>query len=103
MTWNYRIMRKIIVDKTGATETQYGIVEAYYSAKGDVIPHSWTENFCSPFGETIDDLIKDFSWMMAALRLPILDHNGAKCEPATMLADDIQKWVDAMCDVQGEA
>ena len=100
--WNHRVMRKVFVSEH-ETVVQYGIVEAHYHTKGDKLPHSWTEEFMEPYGDTLPDLIKDFARMMAALSLPVLDHNGAEIEPAAVLADELQQWIDSMREVQGHA
>lgn len=102
MVWNHRVMRRVQVDPRGETLVTYGIVEAHYEKRGG-LPHSWTEGYMEPMGESMTELIQDFACMLAALRLPVLDHNGSECEPAVLLADDIQKWIDAMRDIQGEA
>ena len=101
--WNHRIMRRIYVDPTGKTTVRYGIVEAHYEKRGDDMPHSWMEEFIAPEGDTLPSLIKDFSQMLAALSKPILDHNGSRCEPATITSDELQQWVDALRDAEGEA
>ena len=98
MTWNYRIMRRMENGKP-----MYGIVEAHYTKRGDTKPHSWTQGYSEPFGETLEELTKDFAWFMAALRWPVLDEEGNECEPQLMQVDTLQKWIDEMADVQGEA
>lgn len=103
MPWNHRIQRRVYVDKAGNTTVQYGIVEAFYKERGDKLPHSWTEDFMAPSGETVAELTKEIAYMLAALRLPILNHNGGEVEPATLTADEIQLWVDELADVKGEA
>ena len=101
--WNYRIMRKVQHDPKFGTSVTYGIVEAHYEKRGDELPNTWTEEYVEPMAENLPDLIKDFAWMMTALTKPVLDHNGSACEPATILVDELQQWLDARADAQGEA
>lgn len=103
MTWNHRIQRRVEVGPTGETHVSYGIVEAHYDKRGDKTPVSWTEDYMAPTGETLPELIKDFAWFMAALRHPVIDHNGAECEPAALLADEIQQWANAVTEAKGNA
>ena len=92
---NHRVMRRVH-GSSKETSVEYGIVEAFYHTKRDKLPYTWTEEFMRPSGETMEELIKDFAWMMEALSLPILDHNGSECEPAATLADDLKQWIAAM-------
>lgn len=40
-------------------------------------------------------MVNDFAWMLAALTKPILDEEtGKEVEPAKILKDDLQKWID---------
>lgn len=98
MSWNYRVFR--CVDP--ANSPYYEFREAHYDEGGKV--NGWTEGSASPVGETFSDLIKDLAWLIGALNKPILDgETGEECEPAQMLADDLQQWVDARAGTQGEA
>lgn len=48
--------------------------------KGELIPHSWTENPVTPIGETVDELRIELELFLGALDLPVLkeitDENG---------------------------
>ena len=100
--WNYRIMRMVEIHPTMGESITYGIVEAHYENRGDAKPHSWSEEYCHPMGETLGELTKDFAWFLTALTKPVLDENGNECAPAVMLADDLQKWLDARAEAKGE-
>lgn len=98
MTWNYRVFR--CTDPDGSSF--YEVREVYYNKDKEV--NGWTEEGCSPAGDTFGDLIKDFAWFLAALNKPILDDKtGRECEPAQMLADDLQQWLEARSSAQGNA
>lgn len=97
MAWNYRVFRG--ADPDGST--YYEICEVHYNDDNKVT--GWT-NAASPMGETFGELINDLAWVMAAITKPILDDKtGQECEPAQMLADDLQKWMDARADTEGTA
>lgn len=98
MTWNYRVFRG--ADPDGSP--YYEIRETHYDAAGAV--NGWTAGGSAPMGETFRELINDLAWIMAALSKPILDgKTGLECEPAQMLADDLQRWLDARAGAKGEA
>ena len=98
MSWDYRVFRCPEIDGSA----YYEIRETHYDASGKVT--GWTERGSSPLGETFRELINDLAWFMAALTKPILDEKtGEECEPAQMLADDLQKWMDARADTEGTA
>lgn len=98
MSWNYRVFRCAEID--GAT--YYEIRETHYDGSGKV--NGWTESGSAPMGDTFNDLSTDLAWAMAALSKPILDDKtGHECEPAQVLADDIQQWLDARASAEGEA
>lgn len=62
MSWNYRIIRS-------AHDGSVGIHEVYYD---DGIPTGWSENPSSPYGETLNELKKEFEMMARALSMPVL-------------------------------
>jgi len=62
MTWNYRIVKK---------DEHYGIYEVYYS---DGKPEAVTMESIAPFGDTFEELVGDFSYMIAAFGEPVLDY-----------------------------
>ena len=73
MTWNYRVVRR--KQESGVEEWSYafGIHEAYYD-KGKSKPHSVTQESIEPFGETLEELQRDFLMMADALTRPVLDY-----------------------------
>ena len=82
MSWNYRVgFRTVsysVVDDNDHNlvvdtleETQYGIVETYYNDDGEIAFTS--EEFQSPYGETLEDLKWCFEKMKKAFELPVLD------------------------------
>lgn len=96
--WNYRVFR--CVDPTGSP--YYEMREVHYGEGNKV--EGWTEGGSAPMGETFRELIGDLAWLLAALSKPILDDKtGLECEPAQMLADDLQRWMDARADTESEA
>ena len=98
-TWNYRVFR--CADPPDGS-VYYEIRETHYDAAKTV--NGWAESGAAPMGETFKELIHDIAWVMAALNKPVLDEQtGLECEPAQMLTDDIQQWVDARADAEGEA
>ena len=52
-------------------ETQYGVVEAYYNDDGKIVFTS--EEFQSPYGETLEELKANFDNIQKAFELPVLD------------------------------
>ena len=68
--WNHRLMRHTHIDK-GVSTYWYGIHEVYYDADGN--PNGWTENVVAPFGETPEEISKEFELMQKALLLPVID------------------------------
>lgn len=70
MTWSYRVCRKK-VDKTYV----YGIHEAYYN-KGKVT--MLTQEPCTPFGEDVNELKRDYILMHQALSKPVIDYKTLK-------------------------
>lgn len=98
MSWNYRVFRCA----EPGDEPYYEIRETHYDAAGNV--NGWTETGSAAMGETFRSLINDLAWQIASLNKPILDgKTGKECEPAQMLTDDIQQWLDARAEAKGEA
>lgn len=62
MTWNYRAFQN--------NDGEVGIVEVYYDKDGK--PIARTESFMKPYGETLDELKKDFEWMSKAFDKSVL-------------------------------
>ncbi len=97
MSWNYRVFR-CASEPDGSPV--YEMREVHYDEANKVT--GWTEGASSPMGETFRELINDLAWFMAALNKPVLDEKtGLECEPAQMLTDDLQQWVDARADAKG--
>lgn len=98
MSWNYRVFRCAGIDGSA----YYEMRETHYDATGKV--NGWTESGSAPMGSTFRELIRDVAWFMGALNKPILDEkSGSECEPAQMLTDELQQWMDARADAEGEA
>ncbi len=64
--WNYRVMRR-----TYENEVSYSIHEVYYNDDGKAT--GWTQDESGPFGESIEELIRDFESIRKATLLPVLD------------------------------
>ena len=82
MSWNYRVAfrtvsypvvddndHNLVVDTL--EETQYGVVETYYSDDGEIAFTS--AEFQSPYGETLEEIKANFDDMKEAFELPVLD------------------------------
>ena len=82
MSWNYRVGfrtvsysvvddndYKLVVDTL--EETQYGVVETYYSEEDEIAFTS--AEFQEPYGETLEELKWCFEKMKKAFELPVLD------------------------------
>jgi hypothetical protein len=67
MTWNYRVIRK--PDPDGLPD-QFEIHEVYYDSAGRI--EAWTEEPCTPFGESLDELQADMEMMSQAMSRPVL-------------------------------
>jgi len=67
MTWNYRVISK---PDPGGLADQFGIHEVYYDSAGRI--EAWTEEPCSPFGESLAELQADAERMSQALSRPVL-------------------------------
>lgn len=70
--WNYRIgFKRHVIN--GAEEITYGLVEAYYNDKGDLL--LTTERFIEPSGETKEELIENLEMMLKVAKkdAPVLD------------------------------
>ena len=52
-------------------ETQYGVVETYYSEEDEIAFTS--AEFQSPYGETLEEIKANFDDMKKAFELPVLD------------------------------
>ena len=70
--WNYRtgFKRHVI---NGVEEITYGLIEAYYNDKGDLL--LTTERFIEPSGETKGELIENLEMMLKVAKkdTPVLD------------------------------
>ena len=70
MTWNYRVIKKIHKDEK-YTEEYYEIHEVYYDEDGKM--HAWSENPCSMFGTSLEELKSDGGYFMEALNKPTIE------------------------------
>lgn len=82
--WNYRVIRR---ENKADSETYYGIYEVYYNQ--DATIESWTVDRCSPFGESLAELLNDISHMIKALDKPILEEKEI---------DGVEKLVEVETD-----
>lgn len=69
MIWNYRILQHEAPDMS----TYFGIHECYYDNAKDQIPKNWTAEPIDPYGNSVDDLYKDFKYMERAFTKPVLE------------------------------
>ncbi len=61
MTWNYRIIQKV-VPNAGPESVGYYLHEVYYNDRGEI--SGMTESPSLPFGETPEELMKDLKNML---------------------------------------
>lgn len=64
--WNHRVVRQSI----GNNEWMYQIHEVYYD--DDRRPIMSTTDPVGPFGETLEELVRDLNLFMSALKHPVL-------------------------------
>src|SRR3972149_8595147 len=77
MSWNYRVVRKRTYHGKCLNENvQFAIYETYYNKDG--VPTAITTDYMSPYGETLEELKNDFSYMVAALNKPVLNWEAFK-------------------------
>lgn len=71
MTWNHRVVRKIFFEGSEVVET-FAIHEVYYDRdSGEVI--GYAEQKSAPFGESPEELRRDYAAMAGAFGHPVLD------------------------------
>jgi len=67
MIWNYRV---VVRQNPDDLSEQFGIHEVYYDSSGKI--EAWTEEPCTPFGESLAELTADMELMGQALSKPPL-------------------------------
>ena len=74
MSWNYRIVRRLVPSGvTGGVEPHFSVHEAYYDKEG----RCWgiTENAVSPSGETLEEFRGDMAIFSVDVRKrPVLNY-----------------------------
>lgn len=68
MVWNYRVMRCV----SDAGEVNFGVHEVYYNDETTDSPRAYSADAMAPYGETFEELRKDFARFEAALTKPVL-------------------------------
>lgn len=71
MCWNHRIMKR-----RDRGEDFYAIYEVYYDESGKI--DGWTEDSCSPEGDSLEELKESFRFFRQAFHAPILDYETGK-------------------------
>ena len=77
MTWDYRVMK--FVDGEGTVS--FMVHEVYYAFDGSL--DTYTEDGCSPYGETLEELAADLKRFAEAFTKPVLtpaDFNKEKVQ-----------------------
>lgn len=69
--WRYRVMRRQVGNGYG-----YGIYEFFSDIAHD--GPGWTKDAMSPFGETWQEIRRDYKLMEEAFKLPVLDWKTGK-------------------------
>jgi hypothetical protein len=70
MTWNYRILKNVYVNKNiDLTEVSYSIREVYYSHDGRIGPSAVDS---APWGESLEELLLNINFLLDAFNHPIM-------------------------------
>lgn len=80
MSWNHRVMRRVVKLPSGRRETVYGIREVFYNSRH--IPDGYTAEAIAPQGRSIDDLREELVLILKATYDPIFFHHQAFRERA---------------------
>jgi hypothetical protein len=70
MSWNYRVIMEEASDNKLFGEDSYTIREVFYDDDGEI--EFWSDEGCSPYGNTFQEVADDFDLMAAAFELPVL-------------------------------
>jgi hypothetical protein len=88
MTWNYRVVRRLVPsDVTGGVQPLFAVHEAYYDAEG----RCWgiTERAVSPSGDTLKEFRGDFAMYNTDVRRrPVLNYEDVPEPGAINPADE---------------
>ena len=76
MTWNHRVMRRVIKMPSGRRETFYDIREVFYNGRGK--PDTYTADGIAPGGNALAELREELSMMLAATYRPIFQAGAVK-------------------------
>ena len=72
MSWNYRVVHRVVLlPGTLGKHDEYSVREVYYDEKGQ--PNGVTENPCYLAAESVKELNADRMLMGAACRQPVLE------------------------------
>lgn len=77
MTWNYRVIRVDYIYE-GKTEPCFAVHRCYYEYEADLIPTKWSQSPASPEGETLGELLDDYSRLRLAFEKPVLVEERGK-------------------------
>lgn len=75
MTWNHRVMRRVLRSPAGHREVVYDIREVYYNGKGR--SDGYTKDAIAPQGSTLEELRHELTMMLHATYDPIFKHHHA--------------------------
>lgn len=78
MTWNDRVLRRVVRLPDGAEEVTFGIHEVFYNTKGEVT--GFTQEPVDVSGDSLEELELVLQHFARALREPVLDYD-MKCAP----------------------
>ena len=92
MSWNYRIIKE---DCKGYFD--YSIRAVYYE-EDKTTPRGWSASHSYPSGETFEELVGDFSYMIKAFGKPILEVG----ENDKLIESDEYPTIDLMNKLKGE-
>ncbi len=72
MSWNHRVVRRMVDLPNGETELAFGVHEVYYDEHGE--PTSITDDPVAPFGENVVELQEELVLFVKAAELPVLNY-----------------------------
>jgi len=70
MSWNYRVIMEEASEEKLFGEDSYTIREVFYDDDGEI--EFWSDEGCTPYGNTFQEVADDFDLMAAAFELPVL-------------------------------
>lgn len=70
-SWNFRVVRKKVIMGNEPPGQYFAIHEAYYDGEGKI--EYLTQGEVTPYGEDVEDLMRELKNMLKAFDDPVLD------------------------------